>query len=244
MEEQDYGTTYRLEGDNWWFAGTRRMCMEWVARCEPTGAILDVGCGTGINLESLGAMGAVTGVDLSATALEFCRERGHRTVVQGVGERLPFPDGSFDVVTAFGVVEHIEADADALVEWVRVLAPGGHLVVLTSAYQWLWSGHDVSNHHARRYTAPEFRALLADAGLLDVRVSDVNTIIGIPIMLVRLIERAWLRGRPPKARKDTGEVPGPVNRLLLGVLGLEARILRRRDLPFGISIAASGRRPR
>lgn len=243
MEEQDYATTYRLEGGNWWFVGMRRICLEWVERCRGDGPILDVGCGTGINIEALDALAPTTGVDLSATALRFCQDRGRTELVQATGERLPFPDGSFDVVTAFGVVEHIEADAEAVAEWSRVVAPGGHLVLLTSAYQWMWSGHDVSNHHARRYRADEVRRLLADAGLVDVRVSHLNTFLFPPIAAVRIVERLLRLGRQPAAHKDTGEVPASVNRLLTAVLALEARLLRTRDLPFGVSIAASGRRP-
>lgn len=243
MEEQDYATTYRLEGGNWWFVGMRRICMEWVGRCQPRGRILDVGCGTGINLDALEVFGPATGADLSSTALDFCRQRALPSLVQARGEGLPFPDGSFDVVTAFGVIEHIDADRDTVAEWTRLAAPGGHVVLLTSAYQWMWSGHDVSNHHVRRYRASEVRALLEDAGLVDVRVSYLNTFLGVPIIAARLVERVLLRGREPKARKDTGEVPPAIDRLLTAILGLEGRILRTRNLPFGVSIAASGRRP-
>ncbi|MFN8016873.1 MAG: class I SAM-dependent methyltransferase [Acidimicrobiales bacterium] len=249
MEEQDYRTTYELEGHNWWFVGMRRTCTEWVARClaRPTAAapvrpprILDVGCGTGINIEAFERFGPTVGLDRSSTALAFCRERGRTDLVQADGVRLPFPDGAFDVVTAIGVVEHIEADRAALAEWARVLAPGGRLVLLTSAYQWMWSGHDTSNHHVRRYTTRQVRSMLAAAGLGEVRSSYVNCFLFPPIAVVRLVERAMRRGRPPAPHKDTGEVPGPANRLLVALLGLEARLLRRTDLPFGVSMVASG----
>jgi SAM-dependent methyltransferase len=257
VEEQDYATTYRLEEGNWWFVGMRRICLEWVDRCRgrrPAGPgatgrgpdrILDVGCGTGINLDPLAERGRAVGVDLSATALAFCRRRGLGGLVQGRGECLPFPDGSFDVVSAIGVVEHIEADAAAVAEWARVLAPGGDLVLLTSAYRWLWSGHDLSNHHVRRYTAAEVRALLEGAGLEGARVSYVNCFLLPPIVAVRAVAALGrrLRGRPALvAHKDTGEVPGPVNRLLVALLAVEARLLRRVDLPFGVSMVASARK--
>jgi SAM-dependent methyltransferase len=255
VEEQDYRTTYLLEEHNWWFVGMRRICLEWIDRCRagaqgnagPRPArILDVGCGTGINLDPLGERGTAVGVDASATALEFCARRGLRDLVQARGERLPFPDGTFDVVSAIGVVEHIEADAAAVAEWARVLAPGGHLVLLTSSYRWLWSGHDLSNHHVRRYTAREVRALLVGAGLEAPRVSYVNAFLLVPIVVVRAL--GWvarrLRGRPALvAHKDTGEVPDLLNRALIGLLGIEARLLRRVDLPFGVSMVASARKP-
>ncbi len=246
MEEQDYATTYRLEDRNWWFAGMRDLCLDQVrraGRAGPDRRILDVGCGTGRNLEALEPLAPATGLDLSGTALAFCRSRGCPRLLQGRGEVLPLPDASVDVVTAIGVVEHIEADADAVREWRRVLAPDGQLVLLTSAYRFLWSGHDVSNHHVRRYRAGEVRALLEDAGLVDVRVTYANTALFPGIALVRLLQRFRRRGAEPPPHKDTGEVPGWLNRALTVLLSWETALVRRWDLPFGVSILAEGRSP-
>lgn len=248
MEEQDYRTTYELEGHNWWFVGMRRISLALLggrtdAAAADRGPILDVGCGTGIMLEHLDALGTPTGLDFSSTALEFCRKRGAERLVQGRGEQLPFADRSFGAVTAFGVVEHIDADRAAVEEWARVLRPGGNLVLLTSAYQWMWSGHDVSNHHTRRYVTKEIRQLLRDAGLRPDRVSYVNTLLFPPILVVRIVERLRRGNRPPAPHKDTGEVPTLVNRFLLALLGIERRLIERRGLPFGVSIVASATKP-
>jgi SAM-dependent methyltransferase len=242
MEEADYRTTYELEGQNWWFVGTRRICLDLLDGINPPGQqsrILDVGCGTGLLLEELAPRGRAIGVDMSSTALEFCRLRSSTTLLQADGGRLPVEDGGVDAVTAIGVIEHLDDDAAALREWRRVLRPGGGLVLLTSAYQWMWSGHDVSNHHTRRYRAGEVRVLLEGAGFEPVKVSYVNSILFPPIAVVRAAERIARRGRPPAPHKDTGEVPGPLNRALLGLLEVERRVIARRPLPFGVSIVAS-----
>jgi SAM-dependent methyltransferase len=252
VEEQDYRTTYELEDHNWWFVGMRRISLSLLGHDpddppEDRGPILDVGCGTGIMLEHLADVGTPTGLDFSSTALEFCRKRGAERLVQARGEQLPFADGSFAAVTAFGVVEHIDADRAAVDEWARVLRPGGELVLLTSAYQWLWSGHDVSNHHTKRYLTKEITALLRDAGLEPAKVSYVNSILFPPILAVRLLERIRRGSEPPAPHKDTGEVPGPANRLLIRLLDLERRVLTRpakhAKLPFGVSIVARATKP-
>ncbi len=249
MEEQDYRTTYDLEDHNWWFVAMRRIGMSLLAPAwrRPAGTppprILDVGCGTGIMLEHLEPYGPATGLDFSATALEFCRKRGATRLVQGQGERLPFADDSFDVVTAFGVVEHIEDDEGAVAEWCRVLKPGGYLVLLTSSYQWLWSGHDVSNHHVRRYVLRQVREMLEGAGLRSERLSYVNTLLFPVILAIRVVERLRRRGAPPEPHKDTGEVPEPLNRLFVRLLEFEGRMISRTPLPFGVSIIGRATKP-
>lgn len=241
MEEQDYAVTHALEGTNWWFVGMRRLYLRWAGGAS--GPVVDVGCGTGINLEAFERFGPTVGIDASPTALAFCRRRGRRALIEGDAVRLPVADASVGLLTAFGVIEHLEHDREAVADWARVLEPGGRLLLLTSAYRWMWSGHDVSNHHVRRYRAREVRLLLEAAGLVDVRVSYVNTLLFPPIAAVRLVDRVRRRGRAPTAHKDTAEVPGWANRLLLGILDLERWLLDRIDLPFGVSIVATARRP-
>lgn len=244
MEDADYATTYAIEDSNWWFVGTRRMCLDLLdERLAATGVasprIVDVGCGTGLMLEHLASRGAAIGIDVSPLALDFCRERGAPRLVRGDGGRLPLPDASVDALTAVGVVEHLDDDVAALTEWRRVLRPGGSVVLLTSSYEWMWSGHDVSNHHVRRYTASELRSLLRATGFSVDRLSYVNSVLFPPIAALRVVQRARRRGRPPEPHKDTGSVPAPINRVLTRVLDAERRAMRTRPLPFGVSMVAS-----
>ena len=134
--------------------------------------MLDAGCGTGRNLIEFGGLGEAEGVDFSADAVEFCRRRGIERVQQAVLEQLPFDDGRFDVVIATDVIEHLDDDRRALAELRRVTAPGGRLVVTVPAYTWLWSRHDESMHHRRRYTAGRLSAADERRGL-EARGGDL-----------------------------------------------------------------------
>src|SRR5436305_6042130 len=95
MQLHTYRITYEMEGKHWWFVGRRKIIESFVERiCREIGKrhprILDVGCGTGANLQMLSQFGVAEGVDVSAEALEFCRARGLSKVKQGEAETLPY----------------------------------------------------------------------------------------------------------------------------------------------------------
>lgn len=96
--------------------------------------VLDTGAGTGavtLPLQDLaGANGFVVALDPSAGMLAEGRARGVKRTVRGVGERLPFPDDTFDFVTMGYALRHVGDLADALSEYRRVLKPGGKVVLL------------------------------------------------------------------------------------------------------------------
>jgi 2-polyprenyl-6-hydroxyphenyl methylase/3-demethylubiquinone-9 3-methyltransferase len=99
---------------------------------DPSGLeVLDVGCGGGLLAEEFAALGArVTGVDPSVASLEAAREHARERGFEidyreGVGEHLPFADGSFDAVYCCDVLEHVDAVERAVREIARVLRAGG-----------------------------------------------------------------------------------------------------------------------
>src|SRR6185295_6773377 len=113
MQQHTYAIMRRVEESHWWFVGRRaiiRSFLQRVARDLKAGStapalnILDVGCGTGANLEMLAEFGKAEGVDVSAEALSFCRARGLEQVKLGAAEALPYADNSFDLVTGLDVV--------------------------------------------------------------------------------------------------------------------------------------------
>jgi ubiquinone/menaquinone biosynthesis C-methylase UbiE len=111
-------------------------------------AALDVGCQCGALAIALCEAGAkVTGLDVDEPLLEGARARARgygvdATFVKGVGERLPFEDGAFDLVTLVDVVEHVEDIAKTLAECARVLRRGGSLYLPGPnrlSPKWFWS---------------------------------------------------------------------------------------------------------
>src|SRR5438874_8490510 len=129
MDRELYATIRRIEATHWWYVGRRRIVFDWVRRFAPAGRarILDLGCGTGFNLEHLPELFPcdMVGADISTDALGFCRSRGLHAVVQADAADPPFRDGSFDMILALDVIEHIRDDERTLAALRRLLRPGG-----------------------------------------------------------------------------------------------------------------------
>jgi len=234
-----------VEDVHWWFVGRRRILLQVLNRyLGPDGSharrILDVGCGTGTMLTYLASYGKVEGVDIDEEAIGYCRERGLEDVRLGEAANLPFGDGSFDLVTALDVVEHLEDDVAAFREMKRVLRPGGHILVTVPAHRFLWGDQDEVNMHKRRYVARELRDRLAESGFDVVRVSYMNALLFAPIAAARLLRRLEHRVRPrtPHQSDFRYPAPGPVNPLLAAVFAAEGPVLTRVNIPFGVSILA------
>ena len=95
------------------------------------GRLLDVGCSVGCTLEAARLMGwEAVGIDVSADAVAICQEHGFEALPYD-GESLPFPDESFDVITSWHVIEHVQDVRQTLDEWHRVLKPGGWVMIET-----------------------------------------------------------------------------------------------------------------
>jgi len=162
--------------------------------------------------------------------------------VCGSATALPFRDGSFEVVAAFDVVEHCEDEGRAVAELVRVLAPGGRLLLSVPAYQWAWSDHDVRAGHFRRYTRRRLTAVVEGAGL-EIERSTYAFSAVFPFFAAERIARRLRRrlGRP--APEGLTPVSPRMDRLLSGLSRAERRVLRRRDLPFGSSVLLAAVKP-
>ena len=244
MMEHTYPILFRVEQSHWWYTGRRRIIAGFVADiCRRVTArrprILDVGCGTGANLLLLSQYGDAEGVDVSEDALAFCRERGLDHVKQGAGEELPYEDGTFDLVTAFDVVEHMDDDLAGLTEMRRVLRPGGRVLLFVPTFMFLWGLQDDVSNHRRRYRLPELRRVLEQAGFEIERSTYANITFFLPILLVRKLMR--LTG----IKTDTENTinVSALNGIFRAVFASEGTVLRHTNLPFGVSGLCVAKKP-
>src|SRR2546429_3049427 len=243
MQQHTYSIMYEVEERHWWFVGRRKIINSFVGSiCQELGKrkprILDVGCGTGANLQMLAKYGAAEGVDVSSEALDFCRARGLSKVKQGAAEALPYEDASFDLVTGLDVVEHLDDDIAGLAEMRRVLRPDGRALLFVPAFMFLWGVQDDISHHRRRYTIPELKERLREAGLEVERASYANITFFFPILFGRILMR--LTGLRPASENNI--TIGALNGLLGWIFGAESWWLKRMNFPLGVSIVCVARR--
>lgn len=236
----------KVERTHWWFRGRRKILADLIAALDPPlppGArVLDVGCGTGANAPVLGAGGRfAVGLDRSATPLRLAdAERGHDVRVRADAGALPFADGAFDLVVALDVLEHLDDDHAAARELLRVLRPGAPLIVFVPALRILWGLQDDVSHHRRRYRRGELVGVIRGAGFRIERTTFFNTLLFPPLLAARLAMRVLPRG-DLKSENELNN--GFTNAVLGGIFGLEPSILRRVNLPIGVSLACVARRP-
>jgi SAM-dependent methyltransferase len=236
MMGHTYPILFRVEQSHWWHIGRRRIIASFVEDIcrrvtDRRPRILDVGCGTGANLLLLSKYGDAEGVDISEDALAFCRERGLNKVRLGEAEKLPYEDGTFDLVTALDVVEHLDDDCAGLTEMRRVLRPGGRVLLFVPTFMFLWGLQDDVSNHRRRYRLPQLRRVLEQAGFEIERTTYANITFFLPI----LVGRQLMRLMGIKAESENNINVPALNGVLGWLLGAESWILRYMNLPFGVS---------
>lgn len=236
MKEHTYPIMFRVEQAHWWYTGRRKILSGFVEEIcrnvtDRRPRILDVGCGTGANLLMLSEYGEAEGVDVSEDALAFCRERGLSKVRLGAGEELPYEDGTFDLVTAFDVVEHMDDDLAGLREMRRVLRPDGRVFLFVPTFMFLWGLQDDVSNHRRRYRLPELRRVLEEAGFEIERATYANITFFLPILVMRKLMR--LTGI--KTDSENSINVSAFNGVLGRLFGAESWILKFINLPFGVS---------
>ncbi len=241
MDRAVYERMASQEESHWWFVGRREIIRALIERevtlsREPR--LLEAGCGSGGNLPLLSRYGRVEGFESDPEARRLAASRGFSVSDGSLPDRVAEPDATYDFVGLFDVLEHVENDVAAVATLARKLKQGGTLLITVPAMPWLWSAHDVTHHHYRRYTAGSLKRVVSAAGQRVVRIGYFNSLL-FPLAVVQ-------RGCSGRAgvRAPTDKIPSSgINNLLSAIFRVERHWVGRVPTPFGLSLFAVVRAP-
>jgi SAM-dependent methyltransferase len=235
-----------LAVENYWFRRHEVAYLRCVDVCAGRD-VLEAGCGEGYGADLIAATArTVTAVDYDAATVAHVRARYPRVGVLAANlAALPMPDSALDVVVNFQVIEHLWDQPQFITECLRVLRPGGSLLISTPNRITFTPGSDtpVNPFHTRELNAAELRELLIDGGF------DVQSMSGV-FHGPRLIEMDIRHGGSiidAQIARVVADTPWP-DGLLADVAAVESADFdiieeSRRDIDASLDLLAIAVRP-
>lgn len=228
----------RYEKTNFWYVSRRDLIL-WAVEKYFLYAktVLDVGCGTGFNLEGIHARYPTLdlyGCDASPRALQISRSRLPQADFNTASVYDLDTEGKYDLVMALDVLEHLDDDGLALQKIHGLLATNGGAIITVPQHPFLWSPADEYAHHVRRYTRAALIRRVTEAGFSVVRATSYVTTL-FPLMITsRMFDRIFKR--PYEFEKELA-VTRLSNLIFRNFLSLERNLIKLGfSLPFGGSL--------
>lgn len=244
MNTEEYLKLTEVEDAMWYFRSLHEHVRRELAAVLRTDArVLDAGCGTGgliLRLRGGHPEWRFSGIDFMPLAVDLARRRCGAGVDLEVASvtALPAQPESVDAVVSADVICQVDNPGAAVAEFMRVLRPGGIVVINVPAYMWMWSYHDDSCQTKHRYTRPEVADLLGRAGFQEIRTTHWNA---LPFPIV------WAKRKLFRTARDTSDVkayPPWVDRVFGGMMALEHAWRRAGGTwGWGTSVFAVARKP-
>jgi len=235
MDRIVYDRMAAHDSTHWWYRARRDILADYLTRygkLPGEGRILEIGCGTGHNLPMLAGFGTVDAIEIDPAAREIASERLGKPVGAAPLPELPgIERGAYDLIAVLDVVEHIEDDVAALAAMKSCLKPGGKILIAVPAHQWMWSAHDVVNHHHRRYSKATLVSAIEKAGLRPRKLTYFNSLLFPLAAAARIAGR--LTGRDDS---DDSPPPAPLNKAFEAIFRLERHLVGRAPMTPGVSI--------
>jgi SAM-dependent methyltransferase len=205
--------------------------------------ILNIGVATGYTTELLFELGEVTSVEYDESCYRYLKTFLKGEIVNASITALPFANETFDIVCAFDVIEHVQEDQLGVDEMGRVCKKNGIIYITVPAHKFLWSEHDVINHHVRRYKAKDVLRLFLKYKI--IYYSYFNIILFIPIALVRVTKTMiWGLPQTETAQSDFKSVePTIFSKISEKLFSIENWFIKKNiSFPIGVSFLIIARK--
>lgn len=225
-----------FEKDHWWIRSRFRLIDLAINHLESPApwSVLELGCGTGINLDYLVAHHPKRIAHLCGVDPEAAPRHESRLVIR---KDVPM-NARYDLILAMDVLEHLSDPLSMLNALGPLLKASGRLLVTVPAFQWLWTRFDDLAHHHRRYTLGELCGLLEAAGYqIDTRFYAFGTLF--PLFAA---QRLALKLMPWRDERVFRQEPQWLNRILFSINSWEINHWMRRNVWAGSSAVAIAHR--
>ncbi|BDC48401.1 type 11 methyltransferase [Bryobacterales bacterium F-183] len=248
MNAEEFRNIRKTEEQFWWFRGMREIVFLWLDPLLRKGSVeraAEAGCGTGgfaLQFERRYSTTPLIALDLEPEGLQHAADMGLSHLVAGDIRALPFASGSLDLLLSLDVVVHLEKGREHLAfeEFMRVLKPGGSLLIRVSAMEALRSRHSEFTWERQRFSRQRLCEGLEQAGFQIERISYFNFFLS-PVAWLKF--RVWepLTKAPPASGLEMP--PAWLNRILEACLRLECRLSKYGvNFPFGQSLVCCATR--
>jgi SAM-dependent methyltransferase len=231
MHSEQFQLHASIEERHWWFVGRRRILGRLVSEVLPPSrdaTIVDVGCGTGANIASLADRYRCIGIDTSPEAIELSQQRFPAVQFRAGFAPKDLGDEAqrAQLFLMTDVLEHIQDDFAMFSALLASASPGCFFLVTVPADESLWSEHDESFGHYRRYDRARLEQVWAGLPVKTLLLSYFNTRLLPIIRSIRSLNR--LRGHAAGAAGTDFWLPSrPANALLTAIFAGESNRLLR-----------------
>lgn len=228
MKKELYEFHKSEQETNWWFKARKNIVSNTINKyiTKKDNKILEIGCGYGIMTTMLNNQGEVDGIEPYADCYNYLRKN-----VKGNFIKKSILDYNttkkYDIVALFDVLEHIEDDSKTVQKIRNLLNKNGKVILTVPAYMFLWSHHDDTNKHYRRYTNKTLTELFEKNGFKIKKISYFNTLL-FPLAVIQKITQT--------KKSKTFSPNKLLNCTFYKIFNIESRIVPNINFPFGVSL--------
>jgi SAM-dependent methyltransferase len=252
MQTEQYKLHADIEEKHWWFVARRKIVYDLLKKIVPPSRdkmVVDIGCGTGANIANLAREYSCFGVDTSPEAISFAQSRFPDVKFLCMPEPAEILSGTHaDVCLLMDVIEHVPDDFMLFSKLLSLSAPGTYFILTVPANMSLWSEHDVSFGHYRRYDMQRLKKVWEGLPVEIMLASYYNSRLYPLVKMARILSR--MRGHAQgESGTDLSMPPSFVNNMMEKIFAGETQKLsalltgkEKQGYSSGVSIVAVIRR--